>query len=310
MASLSRDNKSSLHNEGSHLATSDVRFSRILVATDFSKPSVQALKLAIMIGEIFDSEIFLVHAVQPFIYGDGQEPMPFEIMNAQLEAAKWNVKELVASEPGLARLRVHTTVDYGGAVDLINQVAKQEKISLIVLGSHGANGLEKIVLGSAAETVLRTSICPVLIVGRNCRIEHHPFRSILFATDLETTGLRAAQYASALAEHVDGQIILLHVIEKHSEKPGINADILEEGLRGKLSSLLPSDVELFCKPKLRLEFGPPAEVITRVADSETASLIVIGLRNRTALADHAPWSTLSYVIREAKCGVLVLRNHL
>jgi nucleotide-binding universal stress UspA family protein len=310
MTSISENIKSSFHDEGAHLATSYVHFARILVGTDFSKPAAQALKLAITIGEIFGSEIFIVHAAQPSIYGDGQQPMPTEILSAQFEAARADMKKLVASEPRLAGMRVRTTVDYGGAVDLIEQVAKDEKITLVVLGSHGANALEKIVLGSATESVLRKSSCPVLIVGPNCRAEHHPFRSIVFATDLEATGLRAAQYASALAEHVDGRLTLLHVSEKRSDKPGIDFDHFEETIREKLRSLLPSDVELFCNPKLRLEFGSPAEVITGVAESEAASLIVVGLRNRSALADHSPWSTLSHVIREAKCGVLVVRNHL
>jgi nucleotide-binding universal stress UspA family protein len=93
-------------------------------------------------------------------------------------------------------------------------IASDEKVDLIVLGSHGSSGLERLALGSVAETVLRKAACPVLVVGPNCRTEQHPFRSILFATNLETTGLRAAQYASALLEHVHGRLTLLHVIEK------------------------------------------------------------------------------------------------
>src|SRR6202008_1482368 len=98
--------------------------------------------------------------------------------------------------------------------------------------------LERLVLGSTAETVLRKTTCPVLVVGPNCRAEQHPFRSILFTTDLETTGLRAAQYASALSEHVHGRLTLLHVIENQKDVPNVESGITENRLKQELLSLL------------------------------------------------------------------------
>ena len=149
----------------------------------------------------------------------------------------------------------------------------------------------------------------LLVVGPNCRAEQHPFRSILFATNLETTGLRAAQYASALSEHVHGRLTLLHVIEKQAKIPSPESGLIENRLKQELRSLLPSDVGLFCEPKVRLEYGSPAELIPVVAESESASLIVVGLRNQSALADHSPWSTLSHVIRECS-GFAVICSEL
>jgi hypothetical protein len=90
----------------------------------------------------------------------------------------------------------------------------------------------------------------------------------------------------------------------------VESGIIENRLKQELRSLLPSDVGLFCESKVRLEYGSPAELIPVVAESESASLIVVGLRNQSGLADHSPWSTLSHVIREAKCGVLGVRGHL
>jgi len=297
-------------NESPDLATHGVHFSRILVGTDYSKQAGVALKMAITIGEIFGSEISLVHAVPPFVYGEGSELISPESLTALLDAAKSDMKDLVASEPRLQALRVQTTVDYGGGADLIEHVAEKAKVNLIVVGSQGASGLERLLLGSTAETVLRKAACPVLVAGPNCHAEDHPFRSVLFATDLESTSLQAAQYASALAGDTGGRLTVLHVVK---ESPGVldeQADVVEARIRQHLQKLLPADVKLFCKPKVRLEYGSPAEVIIGMAESESASLIVFGLRNRRALADHAPWSTLSHVIREAKCGILGVHGHL
>lgn len=293
-----------------HLSTKDVRFRRILVGTDFSKSANCALNMAIAISQIFGSELFLVHAVAPIVYGDGQNPIPIDVVAAQREAAEAEMSKLVASDSRLTGLKTSTTVATAGAVDLIDQVAEEEKVDLVVLGSHGASGIERLLLGSVAETVLRKNSRPVLIVGPNCHIERHPFRSILFCTDLDTSSLRAAQYASALAEGSDGRLTLLHVVEGSPQTPGAKADLSEDHLQHQLRSLLPADAEVFCKPKIRIEHGSPSQVIVGVAESEAASLIVVGLRNRALLAGHAPWSTLSHIIRNAKCGVLAVRGHL
>jgi nucleotide-binding universal stress UspA family protein len=293
-------------DDPAHLATSDIHFARILVGIDFSKPATQALQMAIAIGEIFGSEILLVNAVSPLVYVSGQDPVIPEILNAELDSAKEEMKQIVAQDPRLQKLRTKTTVAYAGAVELIEQVATEEKVNLIVVGSHGPGALERLVLGSVAEAVLRKAACPVLVAGPNCVAEQNPFRSILLATDLETTGLRAAQYASALSEHAHGQLTVLHVIEKRPDIPTEESALIENRLR----SLLPADVGLHCTPKVRIEFGSPAEVVSAVAQSESASLVVVGLRPRSALVEHSPWSTLSHIIREVKCGVLAVRSHL
>jgi nucleotide-binding universal stress UspA family protein len=310
MIPVSGSVEGSARGEVIHLATNNVRFSRILVGTDFSRLAAQALKMAITIGEIFGSELYLVHSPSPCVYGPGTHPASPEFLSANLDSAKEQMEQLAAREPRLRGLQVKTIVAYAGAVELIEQVATDEKIDLIIVGSHGPSGLKRLALGSVAETVLRKATCPVLIVGPNCHSEQHPFRSILFATDFESTGLRPAQYAAALAERANGRFTLLHVIEKHLPVPGLDAEFLENSLKVELERLVPADAEFSCKPKVRIEYGVPGQVVPGVAMSELASMVVVGSRDRSALADHAPWSTLSHIIRKAPCGVLVVRSHL
>jgi nucleotide-binding universal stress UspA family protein len=69
-------------------------------------------------------------------------------------------------------------------------------------------------------------------------------------------------------------------------------------------------VERYCKSKVSVQYGRPAEAIVAVARSEDASLLIVGLRSLSPMADHSPWSTLSYVIREVNCAVLGVRSHL
>jgi nucleotide-binding universal stress UspA family protein len=310
MSPIFENSDAPIRDEGPHLATSDIRFKRILVGTDFSKPAAQALKTAITISQLFGSQLLLVHAASPFASVSGAEAMPLEVFNVNLDAARAEMNQIISSEPGLSALQPKTTVAYADALELIGQVASEEKVDLIVVGSHGASGLELLALGSVAEAVLRQATCPVLIVGPNCKAEQHPFRSIVFATDLETTGLRGAQYAAALAERGHGKLTFLHVTNKRSGDQGVQSELIENHLERELRRLLPPDVERYCKSKVSLQYGRPAEVIVAAARSEDASLLVVGLRARSPLADRSPWSTLSHVIREVNCAVLGVRSHL
>jgi nucleotide-binding universal stress UspA family protein len=310
MTPISENSDVPIRGEGLHLATSDIRFKRILVGTDFSKPAAQALKTAITISQLFGSQLLLVHAASPFVYESGTEAMPFEAFNVSLDAAREDMNQVISSEPGLSALKPKTTVAYADALELIEKVASEERVDLIVVGSHGGSGLELLALGSVAETVLRHAKCPVLIVGPKCKAEQHPFRSIVFATDLETTGLRGAQYAAALAERGRGKLTFLHVTDKRSRDQGLQPELVENHLERDLRRLLPPDVERYCKSKVSLQYGRPTEAIVAVTRSEDASLLIVGLQSRSPLADHSPWSTLSHVIREVNCAVLGVRSHL
>jgi nucleotide-binding universal stress UspA family protein len=287
-----------------HLATSEIIFSRILVATDFSQPATLALKMAILISQTFGAKLSIVHAATPVVYGIDTGPVPIEVLNADLDADKKQVNQLVSSEPGLSELKPSITVAYAETIDLIHQVSRKEKTDLIIVGSHGATGLERLALGSVAEAVLHEAKCPVLIVGPQCRPEQYPFRAILLATDLRTTGLRAAQYATGLAERFHSKLTLLHMMKQRPTSPIQEAESIQ-----RLRRLIPPDAENYCKAAdVRVEYGKAAGVIADVAESECASLIVIGLRAHV-LGDHAPWSTVAQVTREVKAAVLGVRAH-
>jgi nucleotide-binding universal stress UspA family protein len=92
---------------------------------------------------------------------------------------------------------------------------------LIVMGTHGRKGLEKLILGSVAEKVLRRAHCPVLTVSP--RVHVPPERAIgmkriLFATDFSPSSQIAAAYAVLLAQENQAQLDIVHVIEP--QKPG------------------------------------------------------------------------------------------
>ena len=292
------------------LDTSEIQLTRLLAAIDFSAQTPCVMKAATTIAHAFGSELIVVNASTPMVYGTGIEPVPIETFDVNLDIAKSQMLELVKSSPDLASLKHREIVAYADAGDLVEQVVRDQKVQLVIAGTHGARGMERLALGSVAESILRRVPCPTLIVGPNCRVDHYPFRSILFATDLQDTGLRAAQYASGLAERFHGKLTMLHVVEPRSIPNEPQPEFSEERTLQAMQRLLPPDLNTYATAKVRIEYGKPCDLITHTSKTENASLIILGIREGGTLPDHAPWSTLSHVVREAHCPVLVVRRSL
>ena len=289
-----------------HLETTRLNIQRLLLATDFSKSAERARKWAVALAKGFGSKLFLLNAVPPIVYMGETGMDPAVVQEASTEAAESKMKEWAAG-PEMQGLEVEEIFVLMPPVDAIQRATDMHKIDLIVMGSHGASGLEKLAIGSVAEAVLRHSASPVVIIGPKCELEPKAFESIVFATDLDVGSLRPAQFAAAMAEENNARIILLHVVQKTARE---EAGRDEEDMRRKMESLLPTDAELWSRPSLRVEHGDADKQVLEVAREEKADLIVVGTRAAGPLSDHAPWSTVSKVIRGANCPVMAVRAHV
>ena len=139
-------------------------FERILVATDFSDSSRQPLELALQIAEKFGSELTLVHSWEApsYSYGGGLY-FPVDMVApiehaavARLEEAMTELKQRFPAAKSLIRA--------GVPWEEVLNAATQLKADLIVMGTHGRRGLERALLGSVAEKVVRMARVPVLTV--------------------------------------------------------------------------------------------------------------------------------------------------
>jgi nucleotide-binding universal stress UspA family protein len=131
----------------------------ILHPTDFSEPSGRALELACALARDYGARLVLLHvAPLPEVYGE-----------SLLVPSVWdNGAELKEKLQGLAAphagLRVEHHFARGDAVTEILQVAQDERVDLVVMGTHGRTGLDRLLMGSVAEQVVRQAPCPVLTV--------------------------------------------------------------------------------------------------------------------------------------------------
>ena len=295
--------------ESPHLQTSIIRFRTILVPVDFSAPAEHALDAAIQIAELEDAEILLVHASYPSTYYLGEGIVASEFLVQQLDEDRKLAAELISSRPALSKLHVETVVEYADPISMVRQLTKEHAPDLITLGSHGPSKIEQLALGSVAQSVVYALTTPVLIMGPSSSVAENLFRSILLATDLSTSALRAAQYASSLCERFGGSLTLLHVAEQKTSETASKI-LLEEQTRRELALLVPDKPKISAQVDLQITHGEPAQEILKMAKAVNATLIVLGAKQGGIVADHSPWATLSKVIHAAECGVLVLRGHL
>jgi nucleotide-binding universal stress UspA family protein len=140
---------------------------RILIPTDFSKHSQNALAYAVAFAEKFGAELHLLHVVQDLamFLPDGVTAGPPLLPPVdQLTAAVRVALDRAIEENHLQHLPVQTHVREGTPFYEIIRFAKEKDIDLIVMGTHGRSGLVHVLLGSVTEKVVRKAPCPVLTV--------------------------------------------------------------------------------------------------------------------------------------------------
>jgi universal stress protein A len=143
-------------------------FNRILCPTDFSEASKEALKTAKDLAVHFSSELILLHAVHPLAAMAHVNPAQFNVPWYQKELEGYARKRLgdLAKEDIAQKVVIRQKVVVGDVADAIVNSAREEKVDLIVIATHGDKGWKGFMLGSVTEKVVRPSPCSVLVIPK------------------------------------------------------------------------------------------------------------------------------------------------
>ena len=140
----------------------EINVRKILVPTDFSPASKTALWYALRIAEVRNSEITLLHVLEP------QDPAVLADPRAAVSFSEQESEEalrgLVDSAKTVGAVRTNSMFRTGVATHEIIEAAKELDVDLIVIATHGFTGWKRFALGSTAERVARAATCPVLVV--------------------------------------------------------------------------------------------------------------------------------------------------
>lgn len=291
----------------------EILLDRILVATDFSSASTVALHYAVGIARHFGAYLYLAHVIRQDKYGliplNEREPL-VEDLRARMEGQIAGVEAAL----GLIGPAHEVVVDHGDVWATLFAIEAKLKIKMTVIGTHGPRGVEKLLQGSMGEELLLRAHHPVFIVGPRCSIaqESEPgIKRVLYATDFSAESEPAMEFAGNLARELGAELYFLHVVE----------DVWEEPLSTGMEAAAFFRLRLLDKhwtikegltPKLRVEFGQPAECILEIAGKLQITLIVLGGRGKRhpRVAAHLPGPTAYDVVSRSYCPVLVVPGQL
>lgn len=192
----------------------------------------------------------------------------------------------------------------------ILQYAEEQASDLIVMGTHGRDQIDQMVLGSVAERVVRHADCPVLTV--NQYVEAAPgdhVQTILCPVDFSTFSTETARCAGAVAATYDAHLHLLHIEGEESPvgiAPEDSAAKASGGDAEETLEALAADLD-YANTTTHVVPGDPGSTIVDFAEDPGADLIILSTHGRTGLKRVLLGSVAETVVRTAPCPVLTLR---
>lgn len=281
---------------------------RVLAAVDFSDWTGPVLKTAAEIAGRYGAGLTAVYAetfLPPPYFTERGMGQILDVLKAQRDEARRYLADVVRREIG-RQVAVESLLLETTPVEGILVAAEERGAGLIALGTHGRSGLNRLLLGSVAEKVVRGAKVPVLTVrggeAAACRL---PFRKILCPVNYTEVAYESLRYAADLARRFGAELTVMTSLEG-------DATASDEALRQherRLCDWVPEDVQAHCTLRPAVRRGDAAEQVLRMAKEEGSDLLVIGAQHRPLLEATIFGTTSVRVMRHAACPVLTVVRH-
>lgn len=290
------------------------KLKRILCPVDFSEFSEWAYRHALSLSQRYGAKLYVQNVVElwrhpSLSFGTAEG---YESYRSYLHAeSRQTLHEFVMRTPYLER-RPNCVVREGFAPDSILAFSASEQVDLIVMGTHGRRGFDRLMIGSVTERVLRNSLCPVLVVHgpphglqvsseEPCAIN---FGSILFCTDFSENSQQALDYAILLAMKYNSELILAHVLENTTKPNGLAESMASatEQLAALVSPVQREQLSL----RTIVRVGKPYMQILALCAETGSNLVVMAIRGASSLDLSVFGSTTHRVIQLGSCPVLAV----
>jgi nucleotide-binding universal stress UspA family protein len=286
--------------------TSDFIIREILFPTDLGAESDRAFGHARVLAERFGARLTLYHAVEvpDHSYAHWAFARGHEVWcHAEQEARRDLERRAEGIEP-TPRVMVERT---SSARRALIAFIRAQAPDLVVMATHGREGLSHVLLGSVTEHVVRQAYRPVLCLRKPQHGDGHAFRRILVPTDFSLPSRLAFPMAAHFARSFGAEVIALHVV------PDLTLATLS-GIPEGQGRIVPSEAFLrdFVAPDFegvplsaQVHQGQAWRRIVDVARVEQADLVVMATRGHDSLADRFLGSNTDRVVRHAACPILV-----
>jgi nucleotide-binding universal stress UspA family protein len=284
-------------------------FSKIICPVDFSRYSSLALRYAIALARENNAELLVCHTIPDLSpashYLEGDYLGTVNQMLVSNASSKLNdfVQEV---DPNF---KVEMKVESGNTAQIVLDLSKTTRADLIVMGTHGHGGYDRLLVGSVTNKVLHKTTIPVLVV---CRPTHHfikddmqspvEIRRILCPVDFEPENEIVIRTALMIARRYHSELRLFHATENNFLQ-----DQPENDTR-RLRNLLDPEKEPWVSVTHSVRVGMPAVQILREIEDDGIDLLVMGHHTRQPAEELLLGSVAKKVIASAQCPVLVVRT--
>lgn len=278
-------------------------FKKVLIALDFSGPSMELFRSIADLRRLGLEELLLVHAIRVELGAeDGIHP-----------AQKIFLEKVSSKKEELERegLRVNVEVPFGAPAEEIKRLAVARGMDLILIGSVGEGSIvRELFLGSTVAEVIRIATVPVLVekyIAAGEKMRRVPIFPEKLATVMLPTDFSAsAEYVYAkmleLAESIQ-EVLLAHVLDRGETAAEIKT--AENEAVSRLNRWEERFREKGIKARSLLAKGAASAQILSLAAQEKATLIALSRRGKGQIAEFFVGSTADQIVRRASCPVLL-----
>jgi nucleotide-binding universal stress UspA family protein len=281
---------------------------RILFATDFLESSRIALDYAVALAHHFQASITMIHAQvlpEPAIEAELALDGPCMTRKAALD-------RLNAFATGVRRtgLTVETFVEDGVPYKVVLNAVQRLQADLLVLGVHGIHrGLEHLLIGSNTERILLAATCPTLTVGPHVMsgvdLKLH-LEKVLYFSDFTPEAAAAAPYALMLGDAFGVPVDLCQLLPIAAEgNPRLREELAKDYCT-TMKRVLNTEDSNWCLSAYQLDRSVAIDQILERAETQTAGIIVLGVKIKSHLGRHLHTSFAYQLLAKATCPVLTI----
>lgn len=294
-----------------------LRIRRILFPTDFSESSNQALEHALFLAREHDAPIDVLHVIQ-LAPGYSEMGVPTLAANHKDEAKQQLLELLEAIEHDDVELR--PVLEEGAGIgQTILEYASEHNVDLIVLGTHGRQGVRRFFLGSEAEEVLRGADQPVFAVRKQeSAFPKTSVHRVLVPVDLSSRSAAALAHAQEIAATYDAQLDVVHVVdpdlraasvyEELVDRPVETVSQIEPAVQKTLNTMARSAQKAGIDVHTHIGHGDPASYIAEFAETHAMDLIVLSSHGRSGVERFLVGSVAEKVMRTAPCPIFIVKS--
>jgi nucleotide-binding universal stress UspA family protein len=226
----------------------------LVVPTDFSSVSVNALNYAVDMAQAINAGIVLLHVYNvPVAFTDGPvSPVTVVSVEEVKRTAEQRLaeikKNLITVTSG--QIEIFTEARLGDTIEELGQICKSVEPLAVVMGSHGATGVERMIMGSTSLEAIRHLKCPVLVVPPGTT--YHGIKRIGLACDFDNiVQSTPVEYIKNIVREFGADLYVLNVKDKNDTETDVTESTMETAyLDAVLEEIRPTYVQLTGKDVL------------------------------------------------------------